>query len=173
MKSTSLRDEVLQNVCSAIQSECKSLCKAGPGAVSLLRKVSVSDMKAFTWQRLLLFLSKRAPVLLAIVKAAMQKSHSREFNSAAAGMAIAIMLNARNMFLCHTQAVLSVFLHHSGASKEVIYIYIYYNQYCTYRMLYIPSCSIFTLILDIQPSQQAVHLLFLQCHPELCESLPT
>lgn len=132
MKSTSLRDEVLQNVCSAIQSECKSLCKAGPGAVSLLRKVSVSDMKAFTWQRLLLFLSKRAPVLLAIVKAAMQKSHSREFNSAAAGMAIAIMLNARNMFLCHTQAVLSVFLHHSGASKEVIYIYIYILQSILY-----------------------------------------
>jgi len=119
MKNTILRDEVLQNVCSAIQSECKSLCKVAPGRTSLLRKVSVPDMKTFTWQRLFLFFSKHAPILLAIVKAAMQKSPKGEFNTAAAGMAIAIMLNARNKFLCHTQAVLSVFLHHSGANKSV------------------------------------------------------
>lgn len=77
----------------------------------------------FTWIRSLLFLGKHAPVLLATVKAAMQKSPSEEFNSAAAGRAIAIMLKARNKFLCHTQAVLSVFIHYNGANKEVILLF--------------------------------------------------
>lgn len=123
MKSTPLRDVVLQNVFSAVQSECKSLCKTKTGTVSLLRKVSVLDMKTFTWIRFLLFLGKHAPVLLATVKAAMQKSPSEEFNSAAAGRAIAIMLNAWNKFLCHTQAVLSVFIHYNDANKEVIILF--------------------------------------------------
>lgn len=39
MKSTPLRDALLQNVFSAVQSECKSLCKTKTGTVSLLRKL--------------------------------------------------------------------------------------------------------------------------------------
>ena len=135
LKSTPLRDEVIQNVCTAIQTECKSLCRAGPrpvaGTTSLLRKTSVADMKTFTWQRLLLFIGKQAPVLLAIVKTAVEKSPNGGFNIAAAGMAIAIMLNARNRFLCHTQAVLSIFLYRSGATKEVGLSNVYITITCT------------------------------------------
>ena len=95
------------------------LCKRLPSP-SLLRSSSIKSLLEFNPKDVLKELSIKAPVLLAILKAAASSCRS-EPKQAVIAMAAAVLLKSRSQNMCKLQAVVSSLLYAGYSSKKGIY----------------------------------------------------
>ena len=119
-KSPTLREAIVKE--STIRNECKVLCKRLP-SLSLLRSSSFKSLLEFNPKDVLKELSIKAPVLLAILKAAASSCCS-EPTQAVIAMAAAVLLKSRSQNMCKLQAVVSSLLYAGHSSKKVFTIII-------------------------------------------------
>ena len=128
-----VRDELLQRVCSSINEECKMLCSTR--RPSVLRDVSPLGLKQFTETNHVAELATRAPVLYAVLSSAVGKNPTvkesldvQEPNTTSEqctkivppiSMAASILLKSRCPQMSAQAYRLSTVLWHSGAKKQV------------------------------------------------------
>ena len=128
-----VKDELLQRVCSSINEECKELCSTR--RPSVLRDVSPQGLKQFTETTHVAELATRAPVLYAVLSSAVGKNHTvkenldvQEPNTTSEqrtkivppiSMAASILLKSRCPQMSAQAYRLSTVLWHSGAKKQV------------------------------------------------------
>ena len=116
-KSPSLREATLKEVTNAIRKECQMLCRRLPSP-SLLRSSSIESLLEFSPRDVQKELSAKAPVLLAVLKAAASSCRS-EPTQAVVAMAAAVLLKSRSKNMCKLQAVVSSLLYAGHSSKKV------------------------------------------------------
>ena len=93
------------------------LCRRLPSP-SLLRSSSIESLLEFSPRDVQKELSAKAPVLLAVLKAAASSCHS-EPTQAVVAMAAAVLLKSRSKNMCKLQAVVSSLLYAGHSSKKV------------------------------------------------------
>ena len=76
----------------------------------------------FSWQNIINELSRRAPVLHAVLSATVERrGHNQMRIAPRVGMAVAILMRERNQFMCAAQTLTSIVLHANHAGKMVCY----------------------------------------------------
>lgn len=131
-----VKQEALKQVLTAVKVECRHLCQLKPRP-STLRVKSVGELKSFSWSEMMQELKRKAPTLLATLRAAAQshlprsppkavyKKRGRQSKLAqrardsVVGMAAAVLLKERNQHMCKLQTLVSTLLYAGHASKKV------------------------------------------------------
>ena len=116
LKSSPLKHSVISQLATTIGRECVAMCSRNHGD-SVLRLLSVLELKDFSWNTLLQELKKKAPTLLQLLTAA--SSRHACINPGIIGMAASLLLYGRNPQLCLPQALNSVVLYAGHCAKVV------------------------------------------------------
>ena len=116
LKSSPLKRSVISQLATTIRRECVAMCSRNHGD-SVLRLLSVLELKDFSWNTLLQELKKKAPTLLQLLTAA--SSRHACINPGIIGMAASLLLYGRNPQLCLPQALNSVVLYAGHCAKVV------------------------------------------------------
>ena len=125
LKTTPLRKAVVSQLASTIKRECSQLCSRHGDSV--LRFLSVLELRDFKWKMLIRELKKKAPCVL---RAA---AESKRFlpSESIVGMAASMLLYGRNSQLCIPQAVNSIVLYIGHCSKMVCLLLLFMQFYCS------------------------------------------
>lgn len=122
LKASPLKRTVISQLSTTIRRECAAMCSRNHGD-SVLRLLSVLELKDFSWNTLLQELKKEAPTLLQLLTAA--SSRHACTNPGIVGMAASLLLYGRNPQLCVPQALNSVLLYAGHTAKVVSILTIY------------------------------------------------
>ena len=130
LKTTPLRKAVVSQLASTIKRECSQLCSRNHGD-SVLRFLSVLELRDFKWKMLIRELKKKAPTLLRVLRAA---AESKRFlpSESIVGMAASMLLYGRNSQLCIPQAVNSIVLYTGHCSKLVCLLLLFMQFHCNF-----------------------------------------
>ena len=103
----------------AVKAESTAMCKVKPQP-SVLRVSSENstNLQVFKWGALSAELTKKAPVLMKILKAAAE-SHQTSLHINPVCMAAAILLKQRNSQMCALQSIVGTLLYAGHAGKKV------------------------------------------------------
>lgn len=122
-----LAEHVFDLFIDLMSSECNSLCRhtRGQEALFLFRKIPVSQLPEFKWQKCIEELQSAAPHILQVLIAIASKNDKR--NTVKQGsahfpgicIALAVILKERNREMCGIQSLVSVLLMMSGVNKKV------------------------------------------------------
>ena len=122
LSTPKLRHAIIEEVKRLIKKECQSLCSTLPEKRSILRDTRPSHLRTFNWQNIINELSRRAPVLHAVLSATVERrGHNQMRIAPRVGMAVAILMQERNQFMCAAQTLTSIVLHANHAGKMVCY----------------------------------------------------
>ena len=113
-KSPSLQEATLKEVTCAIRKECEMQLPSP----SLLRSSSIKSLLEFSPRDIQKELGAKAPVLLAVLKAAASSCRSEPTHSVVA-MSAAVLLKSKSQNMCKLQAVVSSLLYAGHSSKKV------------------------------------------------------
>ena len=115
-----LKDATLAEVVKVIQAECHCLCRLNPTPSELRYLPNAKKLAEFKWDKVMDELSKKAPTLSVILKAAAEQKHGRQkATPGVIGMAAALLMNSRNKQMSRAQAVNSIVLFAGHANKKV------------------------------------------------------
>ena len=117
LKNYTFKEGCCFTACIHQKEECRQMCSRKHGD-SVLRFLSVLELRDFKWKMLTQELKKKAPTLLTLFRAA---AESKKFLSSDSivGMAASMILYGRKSQLCIPQAVNSVILYTGHCSKMV------------------------------------------------------
>ena len=116
------RISIIKQVRSIVFDEVHSLCREGPmsTAQSMLQRSTPDGLEMFDWSALLSDMQQRAPVLTAVLSAAMsRKKKETSFTAAALASCYAVLLNGRNQRMSLLQRICSLVLYAGHAGKQV------------------------------------------------------
>ena len=136
LKSSPLKQTVISQLTTTIRRECAAMCSRNHGD-SVLRLLTVLELKDFSWKSVLRELKRRAPTLLQVLTAA-ASSRTRS-NPGIVGMAASLLLNGRNPQLCIPLAVKSVLLYAGHSAKKVCMLTTRYTKYAV--VMYTCRCT--------------------------------
>lgn len=142
--SSPLRGMTVKQICCVVRREVHQLCSTKYEA-SILRNTSPVALTTFSWRPVIAELKLHAPVLYAVVKAAIGRP-KKKVDPSAIGIAAAIMLKFRSRVLSQIQAVTSVLLYAGHCSKQVC-IYIYTFLICYPLFWWLLNCFLYMFIM--------------------------
>ncbi len=119
-KDNTTKQYVIKRIGNIVRKELFTMCSEKTG--SILSSKHVSDLKEFTWDKLLTELDSHAPVLHSILKMCTQTRRRRPNRSAVIGMCVAILLRYQHVKMNLAQRIVSVILYAGDCSKQVIKI---------------------------------------------------
>ena len=116
-----LREAVTLLLLDKIDEECSKLCQRRSDSPSLFRKVPVTEMSDFKWDRFLDELRSKAPTLFQVLSTiASRNDHRNEHKCGHTHNAgSAIVLKERNREMCGVQSIISLLLFSSHVDKQV------------------------------------------------------
>lgn len=135
LKDESIKRHILKNICMELAEEIRNM--ASDKVQSTLQSQKVNDVKEFRWDTLLTELTKHAPVLKTILKAATKSRKPRVNTDAVIGMFAAILLCHRNSKMNLVQKIISLILYCGHTSKQVCmrdYFVHFKSCYCRYTI---------------------------------------
>ena len=120
LQQPQLKDATLAEIENVIHAECSDLCKLKPKPSELRYLPKAKGLVDFEWKNVESELSKKAPILTLILKAAAQsKGAKRKIRTGIIVMAAALLLKSRNEKMSRVQAINSVLLFAGHANKKV------------------------------------------------------
>lgn len=117
LKDPVTRQYVVKRIGMIVRKELSVMCSENAG--SILGSKQVSDLKDFTWNKLLVELETNTPVLLTILKTCTQTRRSRCNRNTVIGMCSAILLRHHHVKMCLVQKIVSMILYAGDCSKQV------------------------------------------------------
>lgn len=131
MKHPKIADLMVKALCRVIGRECSSI--VGTNEPSRLRKKSKSDLMGFDWETLMSELKERAPVLIAVLGAAANKTWSWKTATLPSscvvyvGMASAVLMKSRNKHMTAVQTAVSLLMNAGHVSSQVCLVSVSYT----------------------------------------------
>lgn len=117
LKEPGTRKYLLKRIGMLVRNELISMCSDSTS--SILRQQSVSELKEFSWEKLLAELRANAPVFLSIVRECTRTRRLRPNQDAVLGMCAAILLKHRFSKMSLVQKILSLVLYGGHSGKQV------------------------------------------------------
>ncbi len=116
----------VETTVNLVKEECAAMCSAGTDNTTLFRKKDVNDICNFSFLKLMDEVNEKTNTLYQIVLAIINlksaernTNKSRERKLIAAGMAISLLMKARNKNMSAAQYVVSLLLLKGGITKMV------------------------------------------------------
>lgn len=141
-----LREEMLGLMFSTISLECGRLSQ---DTSCTLRKMSVSELKAFSWNKIITQLEMFAPTLLKLLQVVTSCNDRRnklkkgDAHNPGVCMAVAVLLKERCMHVSGLQSLVSLLLYVSHANKVVSQLHVHnYIGVFKYMRACILRCTI-------------------------------
>lgn len=110
---------LLKRIGVALRNELRVMCSESTN--SILSNQSVSELKDFTWNKLLSELEKYAPTFLMILRESTHTRRPRHNRNAVIGMCAALILKLRFSKMCLVQKIMSLILYGGHSGKQVSY----------------------------------------------------
>lgn len=117
LKEPSTRKHLLKRIGMLVRNELIALCSDSSN--SILRQQCVSELKEFTWKKLLSELENKAPVFLTILRECTHTRRPRSNRDAVMGMCAAILLKHRFSNMSLVQKMMSLVLYGGHSGKQV------------------------------------------------------
>lgn len=122
LKSPKIRDATIQEVVSAIETECKLICRRAP-APSKLVSSSAHSLTQIKWSDIMEELNQVCPILLSVLRGAVSTKNFRRREPAIV-MAVAALMKSRSQKMSKLQAMVSSLLYSGHASKKVCCVWL-------------------------------------------------
>ena len=117
MHQPTLRKYVLKKGGVLLRRELTSMCS--DATASVLRSKEISDLREFTWDKLIHELQRNSPILLNILESATLTCKPRANRDAVICMCAAILLKHRFAQMCLVQKIVSLILYAGHSGKKV------------------------------------------------------
>lgn len=117
LKDPATKKHLMKRIGMLVRRELVLMCSKNTN--SILSSQSMSDLKEFTWDKLLAELSINAPILLSILQSCTHTSITRPNQNAVIGMCCAILLKFRFSKMSMVQKIMSLILYAGNSGKQV------------------------------------------------------
>lgn len=117
LKEPATRKYLLKRIGVLVRNELISMCSDSTS--SILRTQCVSELREFSWEKLLSELQAKAPVFLSILHQCTRTQRPRRNQHAVVGMCAAIILKHRFSKMSLVQRILSMILYAGHSGKQV------------------------------------------------------
>ena len=116
-KDTAAKKYVMKKIGILVRREIVQMCS--DKTKSILSSQSMSDLKDFTWDKLLTELSANAPTLLSILQSCTHTRKTKPNHNAVIGMCCAIILKYHFSKMSMVQKIMSLILYAGNSGKQV------------------------------------------------------